>query len=71
MEVRLSADKEAQLARIAAEQGRDADVLAQEVLGEYLKVEARFIEAVKKGEAALETGDYLSHEEVGKRLIQS
>lgn len=68
MEVHLPPDKEAQLSRLAAEQGRNADTLAQEVIGDYLNAEARFIEAVKAGEAALEKGDYLSHEEVGARI---
>lgn len=68
MEVHLSADKEALLTQVAAAQGRDANLLAQEAIGKYLNEEARFIEAVKEGEAALERGDYLTHEEVGKRL---
>jgi predicted transcriptional regulator len=42
--------------------------LAQEAISRYLAEEARFIEAVKRGEAALERGEYLTHEQVGKRL---
>jgi hypothetical protein len=30
--------------------------------------DARFIEAVKRGEDALQRGDFLTHEQVGKRL---
>jgi predicted transcriptional regulator len=31
-------------------------------------VDARFIDAVKLGEDALERGEFLTHEQVGKRL---
>jgi predicted transcriptional regulator len=33
-----------------------------------LAEEARFVEAVKLGEAALQRGEYLTHEQVGERL---
>jgi predicted transcriptional regulator len=52
----------------AAKQGRNPDELVHEVLTRYLEEEARFIEAVKRGEDALERGEYLTHEQVGKRL---
>lgn len=44
------------------------DTLAQEAITRYLDEEARFTEAVKRGEEALARGDYLTHEQVGKRL---
>ena len=44
MEVHLSAEKEAQLAEIAVARGRNADVLAQEILGNYLEAEANIID---------------------------
>ena len=68
MEVHLTPEQQHQLAELAAHRGRDADTLAQEAIGRYLAEEARFIEAVKLGEAALERGEYLTHEQVGKRL---
>jgi predicted transcriptional regulator len=68
MEVHLTAEQQHQLAELAAQQGRDADALAREAISRYLAEEARFIEAVKLGEAALDRGDYLTHEQVGKRL---
>ena len=33
-----------------------------------LDEEARFAEALKRGEEALDRGEYLSHEQVGQRL---
>ncbi|MBI3867416.1 MAG: hypothetical protein HY299_02710 [Verrucomicrobia bacterium] len=68
MEVPLTPEKEAQLSKLASENGRDANALAQEVLVDYLEQQARFVEAVKAGEAALERGDYLTHEQVGIQL---
>ncbi|HZQ95466.1 MAG TPA: hypothetical protein VFA67_10690 [Candidatus Sulfotelmatobacter sp.] len=37
-------------------------------MARYFAEEDRFIEAVKRGEAALKHGDYLTHEQVGERL---
>jgi len=68
MEVHLTPEQQNQLAELAAQRGRDADALALEAISRYLEEEARFIEAVKLGEAALERGEYLTHEQVGKRL---
>ena len=68
VEVHLTPELQNQLAELAAQRGRDADALAQEAISRYLAEEARFIEAVKLGEAALERGEYLTHEQVGKRL---
>jgi predicted transcriptional regulator len=42
--------------------------LVQDVLTSYFEEEARFIEAVKRGEDAFERGEYLAHEQVGQRL---
>lgn len=70
MEVPLQPDKEAQLAQIAAQRGLRTDELAQEVLSRYLDDDRHFIEAVNLGVAAAERGQFVEHEEVGKRLDQ-
>lgn len=70
MEVRLQPEKEAQLAQIAAERGLRTDELAQQVLSHYLEDDKRFIEAVNVGLAAAERGEFVEHEEVGKKLKQ-
>ena len=46
MEVHFTPDVQAKLAHSAAQQGRDADELVQEVLAQYLADEARLSEAV-------------------------
>jgi predicted transcriptional regulator len=68
MEVHLTPEQQRQLSELATHKGSNADMLAQEAISRYLEEEARFIEAVRLGEAALERGDYLTHEQVGKRL---
>jgi len=65
MEVHLTPEKEAQLSKLASEHGRAANALAEEVLGDFLEQQARFIKAVEAGEEALERGDHLTHAEVG------
>jgi predicted transcriptional regulator len=70
MEIHLTADQQAKLAQLANDKGCDSDTLAQEAIDYYLEQESRFIEAVNLGEAELERGDYLTHEEVGARIQQ-
>ncbi|MFZ0420207.1 MAG: hypothetical protein WAM04_19040 [Candidatus Sulfotelmatobacter sp.] len=70
MELRLQPEKEAQLAQIAAQKGLDPDELARQVLNRYLEDDTHFIEAVNIGLAAAERGDFVEHEEVGKKLKQ-
>ena len=70
MEVRLQPEKEAKLAQIAAQKGIKTNELAQQVLNHYLEDDERFVEAVNLGLAAAERGDFVEHEEVGKKLKQ-
>jgi predicted transcriptional regulator len=68
MEVHLTPEQEAKLAQTAAEQGRNPDELVRQVLARYFDEESRFVDAVRRGEEALQRGDYLTHEQVGQRL---
>ena len=68
MEVHVTGELEAKLTHSAARQGRNPDYLVQDVLTSYFEEEARFIEAVKRGEDALQRGQYLTHEQAGQRL---
>jgi predicted transcriptional regulator len=70
MDVRLEPEKEAQLAQIAAQRGLNPDELAGLVLSRYLEDDKHFIDAVNIGLAAAERGDFVEHEEVGKKLKQ-
>jgi predicted transcriptional regulator len=68
IEVQLTPEQEAELSKLATRKGRNANQLAQEVIGFYLEHQARFIEAVKRGLESLDRGEYVSHEEVGARI---
>jgi predicted transcriptional regulator len=68
MEVHFNPDLEARLTERAIQNGRKPHEFVQDVVARYLDEEDRFVEAVKRGEDALERGDYLTHEQVGERL---
>ena len=59
---------EAKLANSAAQQGCSPDKLVEDALTRYFEEEARFIDAVKRGEESFQRGEYLTHEQVGQRL---
>jgi predicted transcriptional regulator len=58
MEVHFTPELEAKLTQTAAQQGRNPDQLVQEVLALYFEEEARFIDAVKHGEEALQRAEF-------------
>lgn len=68
MEVRLDPAIQAKLARIAAEQGRNAEVLAQEAIQRFVDHDEWFIREVEKGLEQIDRGELLTHEEVGVRI---
>lgn len=68
MEVHFNPDVQARLTERAARQGLDPGEVVQDVVARYFEEEDRFVEAVRRGEAALEHGDSLTHEQVGDRL---
>jgi len=68
MDVYLTPDLQARIAQRASESGRDPVEVVQDVVARYFAEEDRFIDAVKRGEAALERGEFLTHEQVGERL---
>jgi predicted transcriptional regulator len=70
MEVTLSADVQAKLARIARGRGTDAQALAREAIERLVDYDDWFVREVEKGVLQVERGETLSHEEVGARLEQ-
>jgi len=68
MEVHFNPDLQARLTQRALQQGRNPDEVVQDVVARYFEEEDRFVEAVKRGEAALERGEFLTHEQVGERI---
>ena len=70
MQVYLTAAQEAELSELATRKGRDTETLAREVLDFYLKHEARFIEAVKRGILSADRGDLIEHDELLARITR-
>lgn len=68
MEIHFPAELEAKLAHSAAQQGRKLEELVQDAVAQCFEEEARFVQAVARGEEALQRGEYLSHEQVGQRM---
>ena len=74
MIINLPPDQEAKLAALAARDGRNVNELAQEAITRLLDDDARFAEAVKRGIAAADRGDFVASEEVWagvERILQS
>lgn len=67
-EVQFNSEIEARLAERAARQCLSPDEFVRDVVARYFQEEDRFVEAVKHGEAALERGDYMTHDQVGDKL---
>jgi predicted transcriptional regulator len=68
MEVVITPELEAKLARSAAHLGRNPVELVKLLVARYFDEESRFIDAVNRTEQALECGQHLTHEQVGSRL---
>lgn len=68
MEVILSPDLQAKLARIAQDRGTDAQALAREAIERLVDYDDWFLREVEKGLTQIERGETVSHEAVGARL---
>ena len=68
MELHLTPDVEAKLARLAAEQGRNAEALAQEAIEHFVDYDEWLVCEVRKGLEQIDRGKLLTHEAVGERL---
>ncbi|MGB8064406.1 MAG: hypothetical protein WCF26_21135 [Candidatus Sulfotelmatobacter sp.] len=68
MEISLAPELEAKLARIASETGKPADQVVQELVADYLDHNEWFRREVQKGMDSLDSGKFVSHEEVGRQI---
>ncbi len=66
MEVHFTPELEAKLKDTAAQQGRTADELVQEMIAQSFEADERFVEAVRRGEVAWENGEYLTADQTGR-----
>lgn len=68
MEVSLSPDLEAELARIANQRGCDTEAVARDAIERVVNYDDWFIGENDKGLAEIDNGDVLTHEAVTARL---
>jgi predicted transcriptional regulator len=68
MEIPLSPDLQAKLARMAAEQGRQSQELVIEAVERMVDYGQWFLSEVEKGLAVADRGEFIDHEDV-KKLI--
>jgi predicted transcriptional regulator len=68
MEVQLTPEKEARLHQLAANTGRNPAQVVEEAVDRLLEEDARFREAVRKGFASLDRGDFVDEEEMDARV---
>jgi predicted transcriptional regulator len=68
MEVTLSAELQAKLARVAQQRGTDPQDLARKAIKRLVDYDDWFVREVEKGLAQIAAGQTLTHDEVGARL---
>lgn len=68
MEVRITPDLEANLARLAHERGRDTQALVQEAIEKFVDYDEWFLREVEKGLSAADRGELIDHEDIGKLI---
>jgi predicted transcriptional regulator len=68
MEVHFPSELQAKVADLAAKQGRGTDELVQDAVARYVDDETRFLQAVEKGIAAAERGEFIEEEEMDARV---
>lgn len=70
MEVNLSPELQAKLARIAAENNSGTEEYIRQLIEQYLEHDAWFRQKVKLGLGQLDQEEFVSHEEIGARIDQ-
>ncbi len=68
MEVRLKADLQEKLTRLATEQGRDSESLVVEAVERLVNYDEWYLQEVEKGLAAADRGELIDHEDVRKLI---
>ena len=68
MDVRITPDLEAKLARLATERGQDTQALVQEAIERFVDYDEWFLREVENGLAAADRGELIDHEDIGKLI---
>ena len=67
-EVKIPAELQNRIEKIAAQQGRERDSVAQEALERLLDYDEWFVREVEKGLAQVQSGEVIEHEEIAARM---
>jgi len=70
MEIHFTPEQEAQLARLATQEGTDAAGLVKDAAVRLVEEDARFRAAVREGVAQAERGEFIEEAEMNARLEQ-
>ncbi|MGA8539642.1 MAG: hypothetical protein WB566_09085 [Terriglobales bacterium] len=68
MEIRITPDLEAKLARLATERRQDTQALVQEAIERFVDYDEWFLREVETGLAAADRGELIDHEDIGKLI---
>lgn len=68
MQLNLTPEQEAQLSRLASDQGMNAEDLAKDVLLRLIEHNERYLAAVQVGIDQADRGEFIAHEEVQERI---
>lgn len=68
MEIPFAPEVEAKLNRIASQTGKEPDQIVQELVASHLEHDEWFRQEVAKGLASLDSGKFVSHEEVRRQM---
>jgi predicted transcriptional regulator len=68
MEIQLTEQEQAQLQDVAQRTGRNTEDVVRQAINSFLQHEREFVEAVEKGLASLDRGEYITHDEVTSRI---
>ena len=68
MEISFAPDLEARLNQIASQTGKGTDEVVRELVANYLDHDQWFRQEVAKGLASLDSGKFVSHDDVRRRM---
>ena len=68
MEVQFNPHLQTKLARMAAQQGRAAETLAEEAVERLVDSEEWFLQEVDRGLAAADCGEFIDHSDIRKMI---
>jgi predicted transcriptional regulator len=68
MQLDFTPEERAHIAQIAMKAGTDPERLVKDAVLRLLDEDDRFMDAVRRGEGALDRGEFLTHEQMGERV---